>query len=342
VIERVAQPAAANTAGAARNAEYTVLLIAGAGRSGSTLLELMLDQVPGVTAVGELTDIWDAALGRNELCGCGKPFADCPFWTDVGARAFGGWDAADAERMLAIHDSVARNRHFLRLLTSSLAPSFRARLDDYAVAVSRILDAVAAVSGCRTIVDASKWPSHAMVLRRSLGYELRMVQLVRDPRGVAYSWARRLERPHAPDSAAQDWGEMRRDRPLTSAAHWTALNLGIDLVAALGVPRHFVRYEELVAAPSEMVAGILARAGHAPGPGALDFIDGQTVHLAAGHGIAGNPSRFRQGEVRLRAGEEWSTEMPRRERLLVGAITWPLELAYRRRGAGAADEPDPS
>ena len=90
---------------------YTVLLIGGAGRSGSTLLERMLDQVPGVVAVGELTDLWDSALVRGERCGCGVPFAKCEFWSHVGDHAFGGWHRIDAGELLAVHDSVARNRH---------------------------------------------------------------------------------------------------------------------------------------------------------------------------------------------------------------------------------------
>ncbi|MBA2240279.1 MAG: sulfotransferase [Solirubrobacterales bacterium] len=311
-----------------------MLLIAGAGRSGSTLLELMLDQVPGVFAVGELTDIWAAALGRGERCGCGQPFAECRFWAQVGEHAFGGWERVDPERMLAAHDAVARNRQLPRLLAGAALPSFRARVDEYAGAVARIYDGVAAVSGSELIVDASKWPSHAMVLRQIAGLDLRIVHLVRDPRAVAHSWAKELERPHALDSRPESgWREMRRDRPATSAAHWLALNLGVEVVAMLGTPTHLLRYERLIDAPRSSIEGVLAQAGWRERAGALDFIGDGSVRLAQGHGIAGNPSRFRTGEVRLSSGEEWRTELPRSERALVSAMTLPLELVYRRRAA---------
>jgi hypothetical protein len=318
-------PASEGTEGA-----ISVLLIAGAGRSGSTLLELMLDQIPGLTAVGELTDIWDAGLGRNELCGCGQPFAECPFWTEVGARAFGGWSNIDLRALAETHEGVARNRRLPRQLAGPLAPKFRARLDGYARTISRILAAIAAISGARMLVDASKWPSYAMVLRRAPGVELQMIQLVRDPRGVAHSWGRELERPHALGEPGEGWAEMRRDHAVKAASHWTALNLGIELVAALGVQRQLVRYEDLVTTPRETLSRILTAADAPASAGALDFIEGETVRLAPGHGIAGNPSRFRHGDVVLRESEEWR-EMPRASRLAVGAIAGPLELVYRHR-----------
>ena len=291
----------------------------------------MLDQVPGVVAVGELTEIWDAALRRGERCGCGEPFADCPFWSEVGERAFGGWDRIDAERMLATRDSLARNRHLPLLLAGPLLPSFRARVDEYASSLARIFDAVAAVSGCKVIVDASKWPTHAMVLRRIPGLDLRMAHLVRDPRGVSYSWARAVDRPHAMGSRSDlDRSEMRRDHPAVSAFHWTAVNLGIEIITALGVPRHFIRYEDLVAAPRATLVGVLDHASHPAADEALDFVGDGVLRLAPGHGVAGNPSRFRHGDIALRHEDEWMTEMTRGSRLVVDAITYPLAAAYRR------------
>src|SRR6476469_754930 len=54
-----------------------VLFIAGWGRSGSTLLDRMLGQVPGVFSAGELRDIWDRGVREDRLCGCGQPFHEC-------------------------------------------------------------------------------------------------------------------------------------------------------------------------------------------------------------------------------------------------------------------------
>jgi hypothetical protein len=202
---------------------------------------------------------------------------------------------------------------------------------EYANAVGAVLDAVAAVSGCEVVVDASKWPSHAMILRRIEGLDLRMAQLVRDPRGVAHSWARELDRPQASGSPASDKRQMRRDPVARSATHWAAINLGVDLVAALGVRRETVWYDELVTSPLETIERVLSFAGLSPSEEDLGYISGTTVELRPGHGIAGNPARFRHGAVELRAAEAWRAELTIPKRLVVDAITLPAHGSARFR-----------
>jgi hypothetical protein len=308
---------------------YTVLLIGSAGRSGSTLLERMLDQVPGVISVGELTDIWDSGLIRDERCGCGQPFSKCEFWSRVGEVAFGGWQRVDAQALLAMHDTVARNRHVPLLLTGPLPRSARATADGYAAAVGRLYEAIAAASAAGVIVDASKWPSHALILRRIPGLDLRLAHLVRDPRGVAHSWAQRVERPQAIED--RDGAEMRRYRPSVAALHWTTINLGLEIATRLGIPRQVVRYDDLVASPREVLRDLLNHAGYAADESSLGFIHDGVVRVAPGHGIAGNRLRFKHGELRLHPDERWTVEMQTRTRLAVDSVTRPLSLLYDRR-----------
>src|SRR6185312_11260354 len=108
-----------------------ILSIAGAGRSGSTLLAMLLGGLPGCTAVGELRHIWERGVIANRLCGCGEPFHECPFWTAVGREAFGGWDAVDAERQAARLWRVGRQRHFPLVAASAGSARFRAEHEAY-------------------------------------------------------------------------------------------------------------------------------------------------------------------------------------------------------------------
>jgi hypothetical protein len=68
------------------------------GRSGSTLLAVLLNSLPGFVSLGELHQVWDYQR-HDLLCSCGERFRACEFWTAVGARAFGGWDEVDAKQM---------------------------------------------------------------------------------------------------------------------------------------------------------------------------------------------------------------------------------------------------
>ena len=56
----------------------------------------------------------------DSLCGCGEPFSQCPFWTAVGDRAFGGWSGFDVEPALALQAKVDRSTA-IPLLVSPVA-----------------------------------------------------------------------------------------------------------------------------------------------------------------------------------------------------------------------------
>ena len=83
-----------------------VLFIAGPGRSGSTLLDMLLGQINGCYSTGELRFIWSRGFEQNQLCGCGKPFRECEFWTEVVKEAFGGFEDIDYARIEELREPV--------------------------------------------------------------------------------------------------------------------------------------------------------------------------------------------------------------------------------------------
>lgn len=140
----------------------TVIYIAGSGRSGSTLLERVLGELPGVVNVGELIDLFRRTAPRGERCGCGRAFADCPFWHGVGERAFEGWDDDSIAAVCRLQRHVARQRHLPRLLIKPLAGRrFRANVARYGACYAKLYSAISAEAGAAYIVDASKWPVQA-------------------------------------------------------------------------------------------------------------------------------------------------------------------------------------
>lgn len=62
---------------------------------------------------------------------------------------------------------------------------------------ARLYAAAAEVTGARLLIDSSKRPSDAALLRLLPDVEPFYLQLVRDPRAVAFSWQRR-KRQHTP------------------------------------------------------------------------------------------------------------------------------------------------
>ena len=110
------------------------------------------------------------------------------------------------------------------------------------------------VSGCRYVVDASKWPALALALHRG-GIDVRVVHLVRDVRGVAHSLGGRTERPHATGSAEL----MYSNPPASAAARWLATQTEADSLRLARVPVARLRYADFVADPAGQVSAALSR-----------------------------------------------------------------------------------
>jgi hypothetical protein len=302
----------------------TVLFIGGLGRSGSTLLERMLGRLDDVCSVGELVHLWERGLKENNRCGCGERFRDCAFWGRVGKVAYGGWDRLDVGEVLALKASVDRNRFVPLMVAPALSPAYRASMQRYLELLERLYDAVREVSGRPLVVDASKHASHAFLVRRMRGVDLRLVHLVRDSRGVAFSWTKRMRRAEVVSGDAL----MATDTPLRMSARYLGYNLLFHLLQLTGVRGMLLRYESLVRDPAAELARVLALAGRPVAAGELGFVGDGWVELGPSHALAGNPMRFRSGRVPLQVDEEWRGQLRRRHRLLTSVSTWPLLLAY--------------
>lgn len=309
-----------------------VVYIAGSGRSGSTLLERALGEIPGFVNVGELIDLYRRTVEHGERCGCGQAFAECPFWSRVGDRAFGGWQEQKLTATHRLQGKVARQRRMPRLLAMPLAGHrFRADVAAYGASYASLYRAIAAEAGAACVVDASKWPVQALALARA-GLDVRVIHLVRDVRGVAYSLGKRdVSRPHA--VAGTD--VMTHQPPAEAAARWVAIQSQAGLLRRCGVPVTRMRYEEFVRHPRQAVAAALDGIGLPAAPADLDHLADGRVVLGTSHGLSGNPSRFTGGEIALRADETWRARMSRRDRLIVTAIALPLMLRYGIPAAGS-------
>ncbi|MGH7541023.1 MAG: sulfotransferase [Gemmatimonadota bacterium] len=317
-----------NPSGAARgDRRPTVVFIGGAGRSGSTLLELMLGQVAGVFAAGEVTYLWERGLVQGQLCGCGVPLRECEFWTRVLSEAFDGADVR-ADALARERNALCRLANVPRLSIGALrTPGFRDRMETYADSLSRVYRAVSEVSGSPIVTDSSKYPPEALLLRSVPGIRLRIVHMVRDSNAVAHAWQTRKLRPEI------HWRKelMPRYPAAKTALGWTAFNFVFERLARSGAPVLRLRYEDLVAAPRRALEEVCAFIGK---PGAeLDFLCDRRLRLGPNHTCSGNPIRFQEGAVPVHASLAWRDETSRAQRAIVGALTWPYRRKYGYSGA---------
>jgi hypothetical protein len=301
-----------------------ILYIGGCGRSGSTLLDRMLGELPGFVSTGEVRFIWERGLVENRLCGCGEPFHECPFWRSVGEEAFGGWNALDADDLVALDRSVNRHRYLPLLVAPRLSRSFERRLARYVEILGRLYAAINRVSGGACVVDSTKDPPFAFLLRRVPTLNLRIVHLVRDSRGVAFSWTKKVRRPEDGDIPRF----MHTYHPVDMGCRWLAYNACFHLLGRLGVPRLMMRYEEIVASPRRELERAAALVGEDIDNEGAAFLNGRHVKLGVHHTISGNPMRFQRGAIELALDEEWRSRLSPVHRRMVSVFTFPLLLRY--------------
>jgi Sulfotransferase family len=300
-----------------------VLYIEGTGRSGTTLLDNLLGQVPGFFSAGELRFIWERNLLEGRICGCGQPFGSCPVWTEVVRRAFGGAGAVDPHEMIRQREAAVRLRHTPLAATRWAEARLRPRSAGYLDALGRLYGAIAEVAGCRVIVDSSKYPSYGFLLGMVAGVDLYLLHLIRDPRGVAHSLGRAKQEPVGTGRFKQ----MERAAPAASAINWNVCNLVAEAFARRTPGRYLrLRYEDLVAQPRAVLPRILAHLGEAGGE--LPLVGEHAARLGTNHTVSGNPSRFDTGVVELRRDDEWRTRSRAATKAVVTALCLPLLARY--------------
>jgi hypothetical protein len=298
--------------------------IVGWGRSGSTLLTAILGELKGAFAAGELRLLWSHGVLRRRLCGCGKPIPDCPIWSQVLDKIH---DApSDAEEMARIQAHRLRSRHFLpELVKMARNRGPDEELTRYATTYAMALAAVHDVTGAEVVIDSSKNPIDALLLQRA-GVDLRAINLVRDPRTVAASWARRKRLDDGDDDS-----ELRRFSPWTSSVLWSFWNALAHLVGRGGDrPRETVHFEAFLEDPDrelDRLASIcgLSRQGVR--------LEGRTVHLSPNHLVAGNGDRFKTGTVEIAPHDAGGLERPV-DALLSSIASFPMTLRFRYRVFG--------
>lgn len=305
-----------------------VLFIGGIGRSGTTVFELSLGTDERVVPLGEVVHLWQRSLIDDEPCGCGEPFSQCSFWTEVGAKAFGGWDRVDAERVLTLRHRIDRTVRTPQLAARVGGPAWHTDVREYASYYSRIYRAAVEVSGSSVVVDSSKQASLPYVLRYADGLDVRVLHCVRDSRAVAYSWTKQVARPDATTPASR---YMTRYPPAVLAVKWLQHNLVIDGLRLGRLPTMLLRYEDWADDPVAAYRSTLAFAGLEPR--ANDHVAHNWVDLPTTHTCSGNPMRFTTGRVGIRRDESWKSSLPRRSRALVTALTAPLLATYGYRRA---------
>jgi hypothetical protein len=235
-------------------------------------------------------------------CSCGEPIGDCPFWREVSREmAARGvpFDIRSAETSFRTEGALDGLAH--RLITAEprgrlfeaarhaalrLLPRTRREIQKRLQINESLVRTVTDLCGAKTFVDASKRPGRLLLLKQIPGFDIRVIHLVRDGRGVTRSAIRNLGR--TVEEGARSWAASLRSAERVekrfSAERWL-----------------MVRHEDLCRDPEAELGRIFRFMDVAPGFQVKDF-------RAVEQHIIGNRMRLSTtSEVRL--DERWKTEL---------------------------------
>jgi hypothetical protein len=282
------------------------LYILSAGRSGSTLLNLVLGSHSQAVAVSELTQLPDD-IRRKRTCSCGERIHECSYWQQVAAQireqmGIDAWRDPYSLRLGYICDPRRQNlppvtaryrlawkiRHGLVYLGESglRLPRWTRREFDTGIRnTHRLHDIVRAVSGRPVVVDASKSYLKGLALYLERPRRTRLILLSRDGRASFYS---RLRDGYGRNQSLKAWRNYYRHAlPLLERR----------------VPREHVihvKYEDFASDPAGQLERICAFAGLAFEPAMLD------LSTRVQHVTSGNDMRMAT-KVRIRPDTAWRT-----------------------------------
>ena len=223
----------------------SALMISGSGRSGTTVLSLLLSQGPGTLNVGQLRDVW-AGWSADVTCSCGQGLCSCALWGRLRDSLYPDPEAG----------SIARSRKAMRAFMNDAAgrkdwsdeatlAALAKRHAGFIAEFRRLLEALFEQTGARVIVDSSKSPEIALAYHLAGVADVFVLNVVRDPRAVACSW----DRKGTADVPRKMTAWLERQERLSGWAE------------APGLQHRRMRYEDFVAKPQPMLRDVLGWIG---------------------------------------------------------------------------------
>jgi hypothetical protein len=305
-----------------------VIYIAGAGRSGSTILGEVLGMLSGAVHLGEVRGLFDYTVDPSELyvCSCGQLYRKCAFWNPLFTKLFG----KDWPNTVSKFGVQGRLPSMKSLLWRQFTPRVNTLYIDRVAKTIPVVKAALIQSSSFIVIDSSKGASFAWLLAQTGEVNLLIVHLVRDPRGVLYSWMRHAIPIH---DAIVGRSTLRTRAFYESLIQWILPNGGAHLLQFLGLPYMRIKYEDFVADPDKTVNLVIQNAKKVEIPlqgsvNSMDLLKNRKV-LLKGHLIAGNSRvKTKQGVVPIELDDSWKYKLSVWEKAVLNIIFSPWLIFY--------------
>jgi hypothetical protein len=288
-----------------------LIYIASNGRSGSTLLDMLIGKHKSCFTLGEFQVLPIEYLNNKHLCGCGKRLDICEFWDNIIRK----------NKKIITDGSISRFRKFskgsvlrwkelkdLFFNTSNLKKNInRYGFENYKVLKS-LLKKVRVKKNIDFLVDASKDPYRLHWLLKSDFFDIKILHIIKIPEAFVYSMCKKEK------NFLKRWFKTIR-----MSFRWIIQNIIISKVANNHLNKK-IRYDELASNPQKKLKEI------------FEFLNLEYQNISSdgfklnNHAIAGNLMRFNSGKILL--DESWKSKMSKIDKYTVFILTVLFRRLY--------------
>lgn len=300
----------------------TLLYLASTGYSGTTLLDMLLNQDKQITALGEVYLLSEYAK-KNFKCTCGELVNECRFWSSIESSlkeslndpslSFASYPLTMVDKIQSQDRKIPTFNDLLlvlgiRFLWKALSGLTQTSKKYYQSANNAItlFNIISEKESTPIIVDSSKYALPLKALYLNSPVPVRVIYMVRDGRAVCRSLGRRHKMNYA-----------------QAAHHWVRYNRNLKLIMAT-IPKEeikLVRYEDLCTHTSTTLESIYDFIG-------IDAYTSNTLDKSICHNIGGNPMRFRKQENDIKLDEKWKEEITQKEAAIFETIAGKMNRSF--------------
>lgn len=216
-----------------------IIYIVGIGRSGSTILDLIIGNNDGCLSCGEITNIFKDAFIKNQICSCGQVAINCDYWQSI-KKEWLSRNSLDVEEFITLIYRYEKNGivpwlryYFNRFLFKTR--DFRL----YLQGTNKFINLMSTINNKYIIIDSSKRVLRFKVLQSHCGFDVFPIHLIRDLKGIMASEVSNIE------STIQ-----KQVIFLKTIIRYVVVNMQIKFVLS-NVPHKTLLYESLLENPQE-------------------------------------------------------------------------------------------
>ena len=223
-----------------------IIYIAGYGRSGSTLLERVLNCNKKLFALGEITNLLSLINDKDSLCSCGKHLYQCDFWSKIIGN-IKNLDISKLERLQSNFQSVNGYIKYNFIKSYDKDNVYRKFLVQlFNIIMENVPEEV------EYIIDSSKTSRNnffrSIILSKLAFLNVKVIHLVRDGRGCMWS--------NLKDSNKKMERGVNAYRPFAAfrtAVSWPMANVSAHIFQIISSKKDYcrIRYEDFIDHPNE-------------------------------------------------------------------------------------------